>query len=339
MSTPAAVATDETPVSIDGVRAAAARLKGIARRTPLLEDDDLNARVGGRVLLKAEVLQHGGSFKLRGAYNLLASLDPAVRARGVVAWSSGNHAQGIAIAARRFGVPATIVMPNDAPAAKRDAVLALGAEIVPYDRFRDDREAIARTLAARDGRAIAPSYDHPRVIEGQGTLTLEVQEDAPPLDLFVVCCGGGGLAAGGATVLEDAAPDARVVVAEPEGYDMTGAALRYGPPQYADISVPTLCDAIATPTQGALTFPILKRVGAHGVSVRETEVLRAMAWAYARLRLVVEPGGAVALAALLFGKVDAAGKTVAATLSGGNVDPAVFQRALEAGPPAARRAM
>ncbi|MEL7486045.1 MAG: threonine/serine dehydratase, partial [Pseudomonadota bacterium] len=299
-----ATGTAATPqiVSADGVFAAADRLDGIAVRTPLIESPLLNEKIGGRVLLKAEALQHYGSFKIRGAYNLMAQLPEETRARGVVAWSSGNHAQGVAYAARLLGCPATIVMPADAPAVKRDNVLALGAEIVPYDRYTEDREAIARDIAAADARALAPSYDHPHVIEGQGTVALETFEQASALgvelDGFIACCGGGGLAAGCATILEAISPGTEIFIAEPEGYDEFWASIKEGERQVADVSRPTLCDAIATPTPGALTLPILARRCVGGASLSDQEVAEAMAFAFNTLKIVIEPGGAVALAAL-----------------------------------------
>ena len=323
-----------SPPDAAGVRAAATRLAGKAIVTPLLENAELNRLVGGRVLLKAETLQHCGSFKFRGAYNLIAQLDEATRRRGVVAWSSGNHAQGVALAARMFGAPATIVMPNDAPRAKTDAVRALGAEIVGFDRYTEDREAIARPIAEARGAAIAPSYDHPHIIEGQGTLALEAAAQAAALgatlDAFVACCGGGGLAAGSAIALEMVSPQTEIHIAEPEGYDETWASIRAGRRLTADISRPTLCDAIATPSPGVLTFPILQRRVAGGASLTEAEVIAAVRFAALTLKLTVEPGGAVALAAVLAGMVRAAGRTVAVTLSGGNLDPATLARCLTA---------
>ena len=312
------------PVSADGVFAAADRLDGVADRTPLLESPVLNERVGGRVLLKAECLQHFGSFKIRGAFNLMAQLPGDVRQRGIVAWSSGNHAQGVAYAAKLLDCPATIVMPKDAPAMKADNVKTLGATIVPYDRYTEDREAIAREIAAENDLALAPSYDHPHVIEGQGTVALEAFEQAAArgasIDSFIACCGGGGLAAGCATILEAISPETRIYIAEPEHYDETWASIRDGERRRADPAVPTICDAIATPEPGALTLPILTRRVMGGASLSETDVVTAMRFAFDTLKLVVEPGGAVALAAVLTGQVDVAGKTTCVTLSGGNVD-------------------
>lgn len=312
-------------ITADGVRRAAARLKGHAVRTPIIENDALNDIAGGRVLLKAEMLQHCGSFKFRGAFNLISQLDEAVLKKGVVAWSSGNHAQGAARAARHFGAPAAIVMPHDAPAIKADNVRALGAEIIPYDRYSEDREEIARAVQREREAVLVPSYDHPHIIEGQGTLALEVFEDAAAagatLDAFVVCCGGGGLTSGCATILHDLTPETNVWIAEPEGFDEAWASIRDGERRYADVTQRTICDAIATPTPGRLTLPIMRRLVRGGVSLTEAEVCEAMVFAYKHLKLVVEPGGAVALAAVLSGKFDARGKTTAITLSGGNADP------------------
>lgn len=326
-SAPAQEPTAPEPTA-KGVRAAAGRIEGIAVRTPLIENARLNERVGARVFLKAEVLQRGGSFKLRGAYNLLSRLPEDSRARGVVAWSSGNHAQGVAIAAREFGCPAVIVMPQDAPAIKTAFVRALGAEIVFYDRYTDDREKIGMAICAERNMTLAPSYDHPDIIEGQGTLALEAVEQAraagAQIDQFVICCGGGGMTAGCSLILADEAPDCAVWIAEPEGFDEAWASIRTGAIQRADVTRRTICDAIATPAPGALTFPVMRDHVKGGVGVSEDEVRAAMVFAFMHLKLVVEPGGAAALAAVLSGKVPVAGEVMALTLSGGNVDPGLF---------------
>ncbi len=323
----------ENAPSAAGVRAAAARLDGWAVKTPLIENAQLNDRAGGRVLIKAETLQHYGSFKFRGAMNLLAQLTDDERRRGVLAWSSGNHAQGVAYAAKLLGAPACIVMPADAPRIKIDQVRALGAEIVFYDRYTEDREAIGREIARTRGLTIAPPYDHPQIMEGQGTVALETVEQASAagahLDAFVVCCGGGGLAAGCATMLADISPKTVVWVAEPEFYDDTGVSLRTGARAKADLSKRTICDAIATPTPGELTLPILQRCASGGVAVSDEQVVLAMAFAFRALKLVVEPGGAAALAAVLNGKIQTSGRTVAITLSGANVDPTLFATILD----------
>ena len=318
--------------SAAGVKRAAARIEGKAAVTPLLENADLNEKVGGRVLMKAETLQHCGSFKFRGAYNLISQLSPEQRARGVLAWSSGNHAQGVARAARLFGAPATIVMPADAPAIKAEKVRAYGAKIVAYDRYRDDREAIGRSIAAEQGLALVPSYDHVDIIEGQGTLALEAAAQAEVLgarfDAFVVCCGGGGIASGCALALEAVSPQTEVWIAEPEHFDEAWASVKAGRRLVADQSRTTICDALASPSPGALTFPILQRLARGGATLTEDEVGAAMTYAFKHLKLVLEPGGAVALAAVLTGKVPAAGRTIGLTLSGGNVDPGLYAQIL-----------
>lgn len=322
----------ERKASASGVRRAAQRLKGKAFLTPLIENETLNARVGGRILMKAETLQHGGSFKFRGAYNLLSQLAPAQRKRGVLAWSSGNHAQGVALAARLLDMPAVIVMPEDAPAVKAERVRDYGAEIIVYDRYRDDREAIGREIARERGLALAPSYDHPDIIEGQGTLAMETLAQARALDanfdLFITCCGGGGMSAGCALVLADKSPATELWIAEPEGFDETWASIRDGVRHKADVAQRTICDALATPAPGILTLPILAEHVRGGVTLSEDEVRAAMAYAFKYLKLVVEPGGAVALAAILSGKVNAQGRTIGLTLSGGNVDAVLYAQIL-----------
>ncbi|MEO1136112.1 MAG: threonine/serine dehydratase [Pseudomonadota bacterium] len=328
-----ALSLDTDSATAAGVRSAAERLRGKAVRTPLLENDALNEVAGGRVFLKAEVLQHFGSFKFRGAYNLISQLSAAERANGVLAWSSGNHAQGIAYAAQLVGTRATIVMPADVPAVKADNVRKLGAEIVSYDRYSEDREAISRRIVEERGMILAPSFDHPQIMEGQGTTALEVIEDTNArgvsLDAFLVCCGGGGLTSGCALALEEVSPQTQVWIAEPEGFDETWASIRHGERLTADVTRPTICDAIATPSPGRLTFPIMQRLVRGGVTLTEDDVRVAMMFAFQHLKLVVEPGGAVALAAVLSGKFDAKGKSVALTLSGGNVDAAFFASVLE----------
>lgn len=324
-----------TDVSItsDGVRAAAARIEGHAICTPLIENEMLNERTGGRILLKAEVLQHCGSFKFRGAFNRLSHLTPDERKRGVLAWSSGNHAQGVARAARFFNTPAVIIMPDDAPALKMEKVRAYGAQIITYDRYTQDREAIGRPLAEEKGYALAPSYDHQHIIEGQGTVALEAFEQASAIgaamDDFVICCGGGGLTAGCATILSDVSPQTRIVIAEPEGFDETWGSIKSGERQHADITRHTLCDAIATPTPGKLTLPIMKERVKAGATLTEADVNQAIVFAFKYLKLVLEPGGAVALATVLSGKIDTKGRTIGVTLSGGNIDPALFAEILE----------
>jgi threonine dehydratase len=323
--------TDRAPTA-EGVIAAAKRIAPYVVKTPLLESADLNARVGGRVLMKAETLQHGGSFKFRGAINRLLQLSDQERRAGVVAWSSGNHAQGVARAAKLLGVRATIVMPRDAPTIKIDQVRAFGGEVVFFDRYTEDREAIGLAIARESGAALAPSFDHPDIVEGQGTLSLEAHAQAEAagasLDAFVFCCGGGGMGSGGAIILEKLSPRTAIVLAEPQGFDDAARSLAAGRIERSDITRKTLCDALATPALSALTFGILGRRAASAFAVSDADVERAMRFAFRDLKLVLEPGGAAALAGVLAGKIDARGRTLAITLSGGNVDPALFSQAL-----------
>jgi threonine dehydratase len=283
---------------------------------------------GGHVWIKAECLQQGGSFKLRGAFNRLLQLTDAEKARGVVAFSSGNHAQGVAIAARQLGIVATIVMPADAPAVKREATLAAGARIVAYDRATESREEIGARLAAEQGAALVPSFDDVDVIEGQGSVGVEIREQlggAP--DKVIVPCGGGGLSGGIALAL----PEAQVVAVEPEGWDDMAHSLAAGEPvPVREPAPPTSCDALQTKLVSPLTLGALRANGALGAAVSEAEIARAMAFAARHLRLVVEPGGAVALAALLAGKAGAVTERTVVVLSGGNVDPAHYARVIAA---------
>lgn len=310
------------------ILAARERLAGVALRTPLIENAQLNRRAGGRVLLKAENLQRTGSFKIRGAYNLMSQLAPEQRAAGVVAWSSGNHAQGAALAGKLLGIPIRVLMPADAPAAKRDATRRLGGEILLYDRYREDREAIARDLAAASAAAIVPSYDHPEIIAGQGTVGLEIAEQmaeiGTALDRALICCGGGGLTAGSALALRRRFPEVRVHTVEPEGYDDTARSLTSARRERADVTQASICDALMSPMPGELTWPILMSEVESGLVVSEAEVRDAMRFAFRELKMVLEPGGAVALAAVLAGQLDTADAVTAVVLSGGNVDPALF---------------
>lgn len=318
--------------SIAGIEAAAGRLEGKALVTPLLENEELNARAGGRILIKAETLQHCGSFKFRGAYNRLAQLTAEERRRGVLAWSSGNHAQGVARAGKILGIPAVIVMPRDAPAIKADRVRADGAEIIAYDRYTDDREAIGRRVAAERGLALAPSYDDVDIIEGQGTLALEAVEQAKAIgarfDAFIAPCGGGGMTAGCALALEARSPATQMWIAEPENYDETWASIRAGEKRRADTKKTTLCDAIATPSPGDLTLPVMRRLVRGGATLSDEDVSSTIAFAFKYLKLVAEPGGAAALAAVLAGRMETKGKTVGVVLSGGNIDPRLFAEIL-----------
>jgi threonine dehydratase len=308
----------------EGVAAAAKRVAPHVVRTPLLP---LEWR-GVRLWVKAECLQEGGSFKLRGATSRLLLLSESQRGRGVVAFSSGNHAQGVAIAARRLGMRATIVMPADAPAVKRDATLAAGAEIVAYDRATQSREEIAARLAAERGAALVPSFDDVDVIEGQGSAGVEIGEQlGGPPDQVLVPCGGGGLSAGIALAL----PEARVVTVEPEGWDDMARSLESGEPMpVAEPAPPTRCDALQTKLVSPLTLGALRDSGARGLWVTETEIETAMAFAARHLRIVAEPGGAVALAALLAGKAGEVTERTVVVVSGGNVDPALYAAILGA---------
>ena len=315
-------------ISAADVRDAARTIAGAAVRTPLLENAVLNARVGRRVLVKFEGAQHTGSFKFRGAYNRLARILPEHRAAGVVAWSSGNHAQGVAAAARLLGMPATIVMPADAPAIKVDNTRRLGAEIVPYDRYSQSREAIATALAEARGATLVPSFDDPFIIAGQGTAGLEMVEQAAAakarLGQVLVCCGGGGLVAGVATAIRDAEPGAQVYSVEPAAFDDTARSLRSGRRETVAEGARSICDALQTPSPGELTFPINQALLAGGLSVTDDEVRTAMRFAFETLKLVAEPGGAVALAAALAGKLPPGAGDVALVISGANVDPAFY---------------
>jgi threonine dehydratase len=309
---------------------AARRLAGVAWRTPLVTSAALDAMTGGRVFLKAETLQRTGSFKFRGAYNRLATIAPEDRAGGVVAYSSGNHAQGVAAAARLLGMRCVIVMPHDAPRAKRARTLALGAEIVLYDRARDDREAMSREIAARRGAVIVPPYDDALIIAGQGTAGLEIVEDLGALgltpDVIVVTASGGGLTAGIALAVRARVPQAAVFTAEPQGFDDHARSFRSGRREQNAALTGTICDALMARTPGKLTFAINQNLVGAGVVASDEEVAAAVAFAFTELKLVVEPGGAVALAALMAGRVDVRNKVAVAVLSGGNVDPEMFVR-------------
>jgi threonine dehydratase len=331
---PSSAASDSARAvpGIEDVRAAAGRLAGRAVPTPLLESPVVNARLGGRLLVKAETLQRTGSFKFRGAYNTIVQLDAAARRAGVVAYSSGNHAQGVAAAAQLLGIPATIVMPADAPAIKIANTRGYGAEVVLYDRYRESREETAQRIASARGASIIPPFDHPHVIAGQGTAGLELAAQAAALgvglDAVIVPCSGGGLAAGCALALEAESPGTLVYSAEPLGFDDLRRSLLAGERVGNEAAARSICDALLAPMPGAIPFAILRRRLAGGLAVSDAEVLAAMAVAFADYKLVVEPGGAAALAAVLSGKLAIAGKTVAVVASGGNVDGDTFARAL-----------
>ena len=303
-----------TSVTRADVLAAAERIAGCVERTPLVE----SVVAGRKIWLKCESLQTGGAFKLRGASNRLLQLSDEERARGVVAFSSGNHARGVAIAARRLGIRAIIVMPSDAPAVKIEGTRAEGAEVIFFDRYRESREAIAAKIAGESGATVVPSFDDVHIVAGQGTVGLEIRDDAPEqVRRIVVPCGGGGLAAGIAL----ACPEAQIVIVEPEGWDDMRHSLEQGEivPVSSD-APPTLCDALQTPRVSPITFAILQNRKAQALSVSETAVREAIRWAWDKHQLTVEPGGSVALAAILSGQLEPEDGTVV-VLSGGNVDP------------------
>lgn len=315
--------------SYEGVLDAARRIDGVAVRTPLVESPALNERIGGRVLMKAENLQRAGAFKFRGAYNRISRLSEDERRRGVVAFSSGNHAQGVAAAARLAGTPAIIVMPSDSPRVKVEGVLAFGGEVREYDRWTESREAIGAAIAAERGAVLVPPFDDPFIIEGQGTTALELLDQADaPIDQLLCGASGGGLMAGINLVMAERSPQTHVFVVEPEAFDDTARSLdageRVGHPQ----GPPSICDALMAPMPGELTFPINRRLSG-AITVSDAEVAEAMAFAFRQLKLVIEPGGAVSLAALLAGRIEARDRTTALVLSGGNVDPELFAAIIE----------
>lgn len=315
------------------VRAAAQRLAGHAVRTPLLESPALNAKLGGRLLLKAEVLQRTGSFKFRGAFNRISQIPLTAQARGVVAFSSGNHAQGVAAAAQLLGMSAVIVMPRDAPKIKVANTRGYGAEVVFYDRASEDREAVAAKILDERGATLVRPFDDPEVIAGQGTSGLELAEQAAEqgieLDAVVVPCSGGGLVSGIALALGGLSPRTAVHTAEPEGFDDTARSLAAGTRLHNRHGVKSICDALLADMPGELTFAIMSKRVVSGIVVSDAEVARAMATAFEAFKLVVEPGGAVALAAVLAGKLPTRGRAIAVVCSGGNVDAALFRRVLE----------
>ncbi|MDP7380177.1 MAG: threonine/serine dehydratase [Alphaproteobacteria bacterium] len=327
------MSTADLPVFTD-IIAAADRLAGHVVRTPLLESTRLNDQVGGRLLIKAECLQRTGSFKFRGAFNRMSLIPDGRRAAGVVAYSSGNHAQGVAAAARAFGVAATIVMPKDAPAIKVANTTADGGEVVFYDRYRDVREEIGARLAEERGATIVKPYDDPGIIAGQGTIGLEIAAQLAtletPADAVLVPCGGGGLVSGIALALNSALPGVPVYAVEPAAFDDTRRSLVAGSRLANDPAARSICDALLAPTPGEITFALNHQLLAGGLTASDEAARAAMAAAFDAFKIVVEPGGAVALAAALTGQLDIGGKTVVVVASGGNVDPAVFTGALAA---------
>ena len=316
------------------VAAAATRIKGVALETPFIESPALNERLAARVFLKLELLQRTGSFKFRGAYNRLVQLTPAERKHGVVAFSSGNHAQGVAAAARILDMPATIVMPADAPRIKLENTRALGAEVVFFDRKRDKREEIAARLAAEKNAIVVPAFDDPHVVAGQATTGVEIAQQARALgvdlDAVLVPCSGGGLSSGIALALAHESPTSRVVAVEPEGFAGARLSLERGERVAASADGLSIADSLMAPMPGVIPFAIFKATQAGAVAVSDAALMQAVGYAVKQLKLVVEPGGAAGLAAALSGAFEAKGKTIAIVLSGGNIDPEMLTRCLNA---------
>jgi threonine dehydratase len=315
-------------IDISDIRAAAERLEGVAVETPLLQSAELNRITGGTVLIKPECFQSVGSFKIRGAYNLLSQLSAEQAKRGAVAWSSGNHAQGVALAGKLLGIHTAIVMPEDAPAAKLRNTRELGGEVITYDRYTQDREAIARSVAAERGAEIVPSYEDDRIIAGQGTVGLEIAEQCRALgvviDQALINCGGGGLTSGTALALKSHYPDADVYTVEPEDFDDTARSLACGERVANKQGARSICDSLLTDMPGQLTLDIMRKHVSGALTVSDAEVREAMRFAFRQLKIVVEPGGAASLAAILADKIETAGKTTAIIFSGGNVDVEQF---------------
>lgn len=315
-------------IEIADIEAAAKRIDSVVVKTPLLSSPRLNEIAGGRVYLKPECLQRTGSFKIRGAYNMLSQLDAEQAASGVVAWSSGNHAQGVAAAGSILGIKTAIVMPEDAPSAKIENTRRLGGETILYDRYTGDREEIARAIAAERNATIVPSFDHAHIIAGQGTVGLEIMWQADQLgvspDQVLVCCGGGGLISGSAIAIKSAGESTEVYPVEPIDFDDTARSLVSGSREGNSPDARSICDALLSESPGKMTFEINRKLLAGGLTVTDDDVRQAMRFAFRHLKLVVEPGGAVALAAVLTGKVDTRDKVTIAILSGGNVDVKLF---------------
>jgi threonine dehydratase len=312
-------ATEQLPISVDDVRAAADRIAGLAHRTPLLRSRTLDARVGAPVALKAENLQRAGAFKFRGACNTVAALKPD----GVCSVSSGNHAQALALAAREHGARATILMPRDAPASKRAATEGYGAEVIEFDRYAEDREALVRELAAERGLTLVHPYDEPLVMAGQGTVGLELADEVQDLDVVLVPCGGGGLLSGVATAVKALKPTVRIVGVEPQASDDTARSLRAGERVRVEVR-PTIADGQQLPTPGERTWAVIRALVDDVVTVSDDEIVAAMRLLFERVKVVAEPSGASALAALLAGRVELRAGTVGVVVSGGNVDAARF---------------
>lgn len=320
------------PPGIADIRRAASRIAGEAVLTPLLSSAALDARLGGRIFLKCENLQRTGSFKFRGAYNAVSAIPAEERSRGVVAVSSGNHAQGVAEAARLFGIASTIIMPADAPAVKRAGVEASGGRIIPYDRASQDRDQVAAEVLARVGGTLVHPYNDAGVIAGQGTIGLEIvaalRERGLAPDAVLVPCGGGGLSGGVGEAIKAEAPESEFFIVEPAGFDEYGRSLREGRIIANTATSGSVCDSLLSKAPGFLAFDLNRANATGALAVSDDEALAAVAYAFRTLKLVVEPGGAVGLAALLAGRIPVAGRTIVAVLSGGNVDPAIMARAL-----------
>lgn len=314
------------------IEKAAARLQGFAVKTPVIESPKLNQMTGGRILIKAECLQRTGSFKFRGAWNLVSQLTKETAPGGVVAYSSGNHAQGVAAAAQIKGLPALIVMPADTPLIKQNNTKSYGAEVVTYDRATESREEIAAYYMKLRGAVMAPPFEHPDIISGQGTAGLELAEEAASrgvtLDDVLVCCSGGGLTAGVALAMEAKSPSTRVHTAEPAGFDDYARSLKSGQIAKNPKASGSICDALMSPSPGEMTFAINRRLLGEGYAVSDAEAAEAVRFAFEVLKLVLEPGGAAALAAVLSGKINAQGRAIGVLASGGNCDPETYARIL-----------
>ena len=305
-------------IQADDVRAAVERIRPLARRTPVMTSAGFDSEAGTRVFFKCENLQRGGAFKIRGAANLVLSLSPEALSHGVVAYSSGNHAQATAIAAKHVGVPATIVMPEDAPQSKLEATRAHGARVVTYNRFKDSREAIAQSLLKETGATLVPPFDHPMIMAGQGTAALELLEEAGPLDAIITPVGGGGLLAGCATIAKAVDGGIRVFGAEPEGANDTFLSMLAG--TRVAVHPDTIADGLRAPKPGELTFPVIQQLAERIVTVSENEIRAAVKFVLLRLKILVEPSAAVPVAAVLFRKIPVEIKSIGIVLSGGNVD-------------------
>ena len=316
------------------ISAARARLEGFAVRTPLLSSPVLDSLTGGRILIKPECLQRTGSFKFRGAWNFISQLPDTAKKGGVVAYSSGNHAQGVAAAAALRGLPAVIVMPEDAPEIKKANTRAHGAELVTYDRQTESREQIARSIAEARGAILVPPYEHPWIVAGQGTVGAEIADDAAALgaelDQAIACASGGGLTAGIALALETMSPATEIYTAEPEQFDDHRRSIESGHRVRNATRTGSICDALLSPEPGEFTFSINRSRLKGGVAASDEEVMAAMRFAFEVFKIVVEPGGAVALAAILAGRIETRDRTIAVVVSGGNADPTAFAEILKA---------